>query len=229
MKKLAVILVFLGTCFWSFAQDPAIIDDWYLLYTQGDLGDPQSVFDVDPPISPYMIIHQDLTFEGFAACNSFDGKFIYDDVNDLLVLDSFDHSNEPCNFASHTLFENSYFGYFGLGEPYEYFLNSNGELHMEFTTISGFEIVYWPEPILSNEDLSETYISIYPNPTYNILNLSIEGVSPQTIRLFSMSGQLLLFESDIKPSIDISALSPGIYFLDINTEVGPMVKKFIKK
>ncbi|MCW5518983.1 T9SS type A sorting domain-containing protein [Aureitalea sp. L0-47] len=228
MKRLVTVIYILLACFGCFAQDPQIVDDWYLVFTQGDLGDPYYVSEVQPPISPYIIINQDLTFEGYGACNSFEGNFIHDTVNDYLILETFTRTNNQCDFPSHSDFENNYFGYFLPGEPYVYYITISGDLYMALTSVGGFEILYAPEPILSRADFSKPEISLYPNPASEVLNLSIESHSIESINIISLSGQILLSETGPFTSINVSTFSAGIYFLEISTQNGRVVKKFVK-
>ena len=72
-------------------------------------------------------------------------------------------------------------------------------------------------------------VSISPNPSKNIL--SIQSVLAQLleVEVFSTTGTLLRREK-MAPAhdatLDVSTLSPGLFFLKINTSFGWTVKKF---
>ncbi|HAO07477.1 MAG TPA: hypothetical protein DCQ50_10880 [Chryseobacterium sp.] len=72
--------------------------------------------------------------------------------------------------------------------------------------------------------------SVYPNPVVDHLNYSLTS-SPQKYSVFSLDGRLLL-SGELKEkngSISLSKISKGNYLLIINTEIGILRKKIIKK
>ena len=71
-------------------------------------------------------------------------------------------------------------------------------------------------------------IVLYPNPVSEILLINAsEGISVQGTTVYSILGEQL-FESSEK-SIDVSSLSEGIYFVEISTVQGTLVKRIIKE
>ncbi|MFK5879586.1 MAG: T9SS type A sorting domain-containing protein [Flavobacteriaceae bacterium] len=71
-------------------------------------------------------------------------------------------------------------------------------------------------------------IKIYPNPGSEKLTIGLSSEFMfKNVKLYNTNGQQLL-QSD-KLTIDVSNLSTGIYFLEIETNKGKGVKKFIKK
>ena len=72
--------------------------------------------------------------------------------------------------------------------------------------------------------------NIYPNPVIDNLNYSLTSL-PQKYSVFSLDGRLLL-SGELKEkngSINLSKISKGNYILIINTEIGILRKKIIKK
>jgi len=82
------------------------------------------------------------------------------------------------------------------------------------------------------ENFAKNNISIFPNPTKNILNFTFpENVETTYCKIFNSTGQLLLEKTDFtsdKITLDISELSDGIYFLEIKTINGVARSKVIK-
>ncbi len=79
-----------------------------------------------------------------------------------------------------------------------------------------------------NEPTTENTLTLSPNPVST--NLRISSNKPITqIKIFSTLGALQSEISKPKSEIDISALSSGIYFINIQTPTGSFVKKFIKE
>ena len=83
--------------------------------------------------------------------------------------------------------------------------------------------------LLSNESFTvdNSQIKLYPNPVKNILNVSSLSLV-QEIKIWSLQGQKVL-DSENNNSIDVSALSSGMYIIHIQTKNGLKVSNFIKE
>jgi hypothetical protein len=77
--------------------------------------------------------------------------------------------------------------------------------------------------------LSGNNISVYPNPATN--NLTIEAEQDAVIEITNIQGQLIktFAATGIKTSIDVSAFPRGVYVVEMITESGVGVKKFVKE
>ena len=76
------------------------------------------------------------------------------------------------------------------------------------------------EPSVYEEELSETKVTIYPNPTKGMLKVDISGVEQfenARISLYDLTGKLLQQWAGISRSnaIDLSERTPGIYIMQI--------------
>ena len=71
-------------------------------------------------------------------------------------------------------------------------------------------------------------IKLFPNPAIN--NLTIESPQSAVIEITNIQGQLIktLIATGSKTSIDISAFPSGVYVVEMKTEKGVAVKKFVK-
>jgi len=80
-----------------------------------------------------------------------------------------------------------------------------------------------------NESISLSAISLYPNPAADIM--TIETPQKATFEILSIHGQLIkTFETyNTKTNIDVSALPAGMYIVEVRTEKGIAVKKFVKE
>lgn len=74
-------------------------------------------------------------------------------------------------------------------------------------------------------------VSIFPNPTKDILNIQSPIELPKTIKLFEISGKLILDQpfDNISRSIDISKVPTGIYILKIGFDNKQITKKVVKE
>ncbi len=77
--------------------------------------------------------------------------------------------------------------------------------------------------------LNNEQIAVYPNPVFN--TLTIESLQSAVIEITNIQGQLIKIYTTTgnKINIDVSSLTSGVYILQVRTEKGIEVKKFIKE
>lgn len=69
-------------------------------------------------------------------------------------------------------------------------------------------------------------ISVFPNPTQEMLY--VDGINAgETIRIFSLDGQMLLASTagNVTISLSVESLSNGVYLLQIGTEIVKFIKQ----
>jgi hypothetical protein len=94
---------------------------------------------------------------------------------------------------------------------------------------SGHVRIYDLSAILSLEDneISKNF-AIYPNPVNNHLQLQLAtNLEYKKATIYNYFGQLILQSKTT--TINVSDLASGVYFLEVETNTGKGVKKFIKK
>lgn len=83
------------------------------------------------------------------------------------------------------------------------------------------------------KELNESFVSIYPNPTNNIIhiNMDVSFVNQASIELYNAIGQLIVKEKAVNEStvIDMNTYSNGIYTFRIVCDKKQMVHRIIKK
>ena len=67
-------------------------------------------------------------------------------------------------------------------------------------------------------------INLYPNPVGNVLYIDMQNVI--SLEVLNVQGQSII--SADKNEINVSKLTPGIYFIKINSDKGVIIKKFFK-
>ncbi|MFC4636247.1 T9SS type A sorting domain-containing protein [Dokdonia ponticola] len=83
-------------------------------------------------------------------------------------------------------------------------------------------------PLSLEDNILQNAITIYPNPTVDILNITLSSdIQLQYVDVFSVTGNKVLSTQNI--SIDFMTLAQGIYFARIQTNQGTVVKKIVKK
>lgn len=71
-------------------------------------------------------------------------------------------------------------------------------------------------------------IAVIPNPVSDIIHIEINsGLQLKQVTVFSVLGKTVLVSSE--KSMDVSGLSEGIYFLQIETSEGTLTKKIVKQ
>ena len=70
-------------------------------------------------------------------------------------------------------------------------------------------------------------INIYPNPVRNGTIHITSDTDIVDVSLYSMTGALVMSQHSPGPDIDVSALSPGVYFAKIQSETQTLIEKII--
>lgn len=123
------------------------------------------------------------------------------------------------------------------------FLNSNGQLKMcgynSYGNLgNGNEENNVPTPIIVNStcninSLQENTIaqlSVYPNPTSNLLNLAnADNLNIEKLAIIDVTGKILLEQKSNTSQIDVQQLPAGMYFLEITANGTKQNTKFIKE
>jgi len=84
------------------------------------------------------------------------------------------------------------------------------------------------ENLGTEEHLFNNGLSIYPNPSSNLITIDSKNVPLNSIQIFDISGKQLFEASNLNTAsktVDISSLSKGIYFISLNNQA---TKKIIK-
>ena len=88
--------------------------------------------------------------------------------------------------------------------------------------------------VLSNSNFELNNISIYPNPSTGIFNVSLGNITPSSVEVYDLTGKIILSKKDIVTSnselaIDLSSASQGVYFVKIIENQNQIVKRIIKQ
>jgi hypothetical protein len=90
-----------------------------------------------------------------------------------------------------------------------------------------------PNPYLSvSEVKNSSLVSIFPNPTNNILNIKMNASNSATAKLININGQVVYTENvsnKTNATIDMNAFAKGVYTLQIVSDNGVATQKVIKQ
>lgn len=155
---------------------------------------------------------------------------------------SFDITGMACDLPNNTDFESRYFsfftdninevfeyeiGYIWIEEPYHYEI-----WHLYIFDINGDYVYFEDAPyILNTQEDNLTNISIYPNPTSDILTIETTKANVlSSFQLFDMNGQLIKkHNSSVPNSISLGGIIAGVYFLQITDSNGNKTMKRVVK
>lgn len=76
----------------------------------------------------------------------------------------------------------------------------------------------------------EPEISVFPNPTTDILNIRVSSSTQKIINIYSITGENIYSKkiNNLQENIDISSIPSGVYFLNITSGTTNFYKKIIK-
>ncbi len=81
--------------------------------------------------------------------------------------------------------------------------------------------------VMDNEQVLST-VRLYPNPVEDILNIELgNDILIESVNIIDLNGRVVL--TSTKNSINTGKLQSGFYAIRIDTEVGSVTKKFIKR
>ncbi len=139
-----------------------------------------------------------------------------------------DVPGDPCTiiYGNHALI------YYETNSPLIYSIeqNSNETYTLEIINNQGNQAFYFSE-FLSIEDFKFNELSIYPNPTDNILYLSNTFNQEIKATIYNLQGKLLQSQTmdTSQTQIDVKPFKPGLYFVVFESKTGERIsKKFIK-
>jgi hypothetical protein len=76
-------------------------------------------------------------------------------------------------------------------------------------------------------------LSIYPNPATGIANINLTDVNAQSVEIYNEIGSKVysteITDKNTQPSIDVSYLPAGVYYIKVNTSADSIFKKLIKE
>lgn len=82
------------------------------------------------------------------------------------------------------------------------------------------------------ENESNTTISVYPNPAYNIINVKLSnGATCSEAKIFNSIGALVktVRIDGNEKAVDVSELPNGFYIISVDAQIGSIITRFIKK
>ncbi len=231
MKKLYTLLIAGVSSFQAFTQNPnpILLDtNWYLHEVTVDGTTYPSTGDI---LNPGVLIFDEDEMNTWISVNAF-----FSDLDFDPVLDTFETILPAITLFNCDIYcelEGVYLGdfYFKDGNPqtFSYEVISNAPGYRLIVTDPEGNFAVYEDTILGIDENRVNNVSIFPNPTKNILYLYSENQFIISATIYSLSGKRLISTVGNPDAINVASLSEGIYFLEITTEKGSEVKKIIKE
>jgi len=101
----------------------------------------------------------------------------------------------------------------------------------------GWEVYYETENVSIKENETFQNVKLYPNPAQNLVNVSFRApqANQLNVSILSMSGMLVYssnidsFSGTFSKAINVSEMAQGVYFLNLKTDQGTLVRKLVIK
>ena len=113
--------------------------------------------------------------------------------------------------------------------PLTYNFSTSGDIiYLHITNTIG-EVATFYANNLSQDQFLKDAITIYPNPVSKVLNIKHAGIAIENMKIYDLNRRLIKEEKLDQRQIDLSQLQKGIYILSIETAVGVLREKLIKR
>ena len=143
----------------------------------------------------------------------------------LLVTDVDNNSTDNCEIATYSLSKTNFMTA-NLGENTVVFKVTDASGN---STKVNVKITITQASLSVDNFVLSNKILVYPNPVKNKISLSIDDeIEIKKLIIFTVNGRKIWSTKYHKQEINTTNLSKGIYFLNIKTSKGNLIKKFIK-
>lgn len=111
---------------------------------------------------------------------------------------------------------------------------SNGDYGFESeegTFNQRFTLMFEPEIILGISDNNLDRISLFPNPTNDVINIVSTRATITGVSIYDVMGREVLQQADINNTqckLDLSMMETAMYFVTVDTNEGSITKQFVK-
>ncbi len=195
-------------------------DPVYTIYIDGfEIGDEIAAFDGDILVGAMQINSQNIFENELPAFNTLNSGKGYTHGNPIILKAWYKSENKEYILNDYT-FSNPY----GDAWIEHVFPEEDGE----------YSLLHFSATGISDDNEMNQVVSIYPNPSNGIFNISIEGVSGKIqVKIFDIHGNdYCIFEIEgtkniITEKLDLKELAVGIYFISFTGRNFNQVKKIV--
>ena len=106
-----------------------------------------------------------------------------------------------------------------------------------FTTENGvqnnrFVLQFEDRSVLNTDEINGLSVSLTPNPTQGIVNIISTEIIEGNITVVDINNRVVLTQNDVAGSslqLDLTSISSGVYFVQLATNKGTLIKRIIKE
>jgi hypothetical protein len=162
-----------------------------------------------------------------SVCGWLDGS--YSIINsEQFELSNLEEWPETCSLNVNTDFELLYFNFYEEEIIYSFYIEAvNDDMVLTISRPNGNQAIY-RAPILGINDIETFSFTVYPNPVNDVLYID-STIEIKAITVYDILGRVLLFQENNSNSIDVSSLKSNLLLVEINTDIGTLMKKIIKE
>lgn len=220
-----------------WAQDPILTDmDWYFYYLEVD-GQSYEVPAPDPVAAPTLTFFDNgsgYEMTTYITEDSFFANVAIDQSAGTLTTS--DSAITLFGCSQFCDLEAAYFDFlFKDGNPvtFNYIITiidgpEDASYQLEIIDSDG-DIAFYQNKFLSVPDQTDISITVFPNPVTHYLQIEAADTPWRQARILDLSGKEIQLWKHIEERLDVSNLSAGMYFLEIESSQGSSVQKFIKQ
>lgn len=237
MKKIFLLIIMCTISSSNFAQDIRLFENQWFLYALEIEGINYPVPQNDE-IGDVELKVMELLFTTELCDFLFQGDEITISNSEIIITNFIIAGLNSCEIQENIDYiDLHFFQFYNIqleNRIFEYTIDTDGSgLDLTLINQEGYKAYYGSVP-LGVSDLKTLGLSMYPNPTNDLLVIeAINKTGKHKIQIYSPEGKLLKTQNigfNKQASIDVSNLSNGIYFLKIEDEQGDTeTKRFIKE
>ncbi len=171
-----------------------------------------------------------VSLNGIQNLVSNEGILVLDDNNDLSDITALENI-EPGSITDLFIIDNESLSTCEIQSICDYLVNPNGTITIYgnapgCNSQSEVEDACWVK--VNEASAIGNTVQIFPNPAKNTITiLNSSKTKIDEVIIYSPSGQIILQKKTPVNTIDISKLHPGLYFVEVKTEMGHVRKKLI--
>ena len=88
-------------------------------------------------------------------------------------------------------------------------------------------IYFWKAPTAGIDDLSSSAVRMYPNPTNGVVKFSTVSKDALEVSVYDLLGKEVMPLQTVQTELNISSLTPGIYFVKMSQGNSSVTKKLL--
>ncbi|QQX75932.1 MULTISPECIES: T9SS type A sorting domain-containing protein [Aequorivita] len=228
------LLLFCLIGFSCLSQDIRLFEQTWILHDL--ILDGQSYI---PPINseqnhvPADFIEPNEFYTGVCGGTGGAGTIIYNGTTEFSFSAGIYWLAGSCNLEENNVYSDLYQSFWNKPpfDPFQYEIIETGQDRTLIVTASNGDQAIYSNSYLSISEFNNQSLSIYPNPSTDILNIKFNhNISINRIIIYDFQGRQVSYNTKNLSQINVGDLKPGIYFISIENDENEILnKKFFKK